>query len=140
MTEENQRANARAEVRKARQALAAADRLIESGLFEDAVSRLYYAVFHMASAVLLGLDIEVKTHAALQSLFAQHVVRAGLVAPDCSRRLAALFGVRQQADYNRHFTIDDRGAREELAGAREIIAELEAVLRARGVIDAAGKM
>lgn len=133
MTEENQRANARAEVRKARQAMAAADRLIEAGFFDDAVSRLYYAVFHMASAVLLSVNVEVKTHAALQSLFAQHVVRAGLVAPDCSRRLAALFGVRQQVDYNRHFTIDAAGARDERARAADLMAELEAVLRSRGI-------
>jgi len=137
VTEENQRANARAEVRKARQAFTAADRLIEAGLFDDAMSRLYYAAFHMASAVLLSVDVEVRAHAALQSLFAQHVVRAGLVAPDCSRRLAALFGVRQQADYNRHFTVNEQGARDERARAGELIAELESVLRARGVIDSA---
>lgn len=134
MTEENQLANARAELGKARRALAAADRLIEAGLFEDAASRLYYAAFHMASAVLLSVDVEVRTHAALQSLFAQHVVHAGLVAPDCSRRLATLFGVRQQADYNRHFTLDEAGAREERARAAALIGELEGVLRARGVI------
>jgi uncharacterized protein (UPF0332 family) len=134
MTGENRQRNAEAEIRKSRQALAAADALIAAGLYDDAVSRLYYAVFHMASAVLLGLDVEVRTHGALQSLFAQHVVRPGLVGLDASRRLAALFGVRQQADYNRHFETDEAGARAERVSAASLVEELESVLRARGVI------
>ncbi len=135
MTEENRRANALAEMRKSRHALAAADALIAAGLHDDAVSRLYYAVFHMASAILLSLDVEVKTHGALQSLFAQHVVRPGLIGADCSRRLAALFGIRQQVDYNRHFEMNEQGARDERARAASLIGELEAVLRSRGIIE-----
>ena len=135
MTEDNARDNARAELRKARHALAAADRLIEARLYDDAVSRLYYAVFHMTSATLLSVGVEVKTHSALQSLFAQHIVRPGLVAPECSRRLAALFGLRQQADYNRHFEMDEEGARAERAQAAELVAELESVLRSHGILD-----
>jgi uncharacterized protein (UPF0332 family) len=136
MTEDNRRANALAEIRKGRAALTAADTLIEAGLHVDAVSRLYYAVFHMVSAVLLSLDVEVRTHGALQSLFAQHVVRPGLVSTGCSRHLASLFGVRQQADYNRHFEVGEQDAREERARAAALIAELEAVLRDRGVAGA----
>lgn len=135
MTEANRAVNARAELRKSRDAMAAADALSAAGLYDDAVSRLYYAVFHMVSAVLLSVDVEVKTHGALQSLFAQHVVRPGLVGTDCSRRLAALFGVRQQVDYNRHFQMDERGAQEERTRAAALVTELESVLRVRGVID-----
>lgn len=110
--------------------------MIAAGLYEDAMSRVYYAAFHMASAVLLALGVEVKTHSALQALFSQHVVRPGLVTPGSSRHLAALFGLRQQADYNRHFQIDEQTAREERTRARELLAELETVLRARGVTEA----
>jgi hypothetical protein len=45
--------------------------------------------------------------------------------------------VRQQVDNNRHFAIDEHGAREERARAGAVVADLEAVLRARGVIETA---
>jgi uncharacterized protein (UPF0332 family) len=133
MTDDNRIANAAAEVRKAERALAAADALVEVGLLDDAMSRLYYAGFHMASAALLALGIEVKSHAGLSALFAQHLVKAGLVATSASRQLARLFALRQQADYNRHFEMDIAGAREEREVAGQLVDMLRSFLAGRGV-------
>ena len=60
--------------------LAAAHDLVTCRRYEDAVSRAYYAAFHAATATLLSLGIESKTHGGLRALFALHVVRPGLVA------------------------------------------------------------
>lgn len=40
------------EMKRARKALKASETLMDSGLYEDAVSRAYYAVLHAAKAAL----------------------------------------------------------------------------------------
>ncbi len=110
----------------------AAEALIAVAIYDDAMSRLYYAAFHAASAALLVLGVEATTHRGLMGLFSMHLVKPGLVSPDAGRSLAILEGLRNQADYNRHFSTDEKGAREERDRAHALLAELEAFVRARG--------
>lgn len=61
MTGENRKENLAIEVEKADASLRAADLCLHAGLFDDAVSRAYYAAFHMVQAVLLTLGLESRT-------------------------------------------------------------------------------
>ena len=79
MTEENARENARAQYAKACAALRAARALADLALFDDAASRLYYAVFHLVSAALLALGLQAQTHAGVAALLGQHLVKPGLL-------------------------------------------------------------
>jgi uncharacterized protein (UPF0332 family) len=54
--------NVRAEFTRALKSLQAAKVLQADGLFEDAVSRAYYAVMHAAKAALLIHDRVVESH------------------------------------------------------------------------------
>jgi len=49
------------ELTRAKKALLAAKTLLEKGLFEDCVSRAYYAVLHAAKAALFVTGIEPDT-------------------------------------------------------------------------------
>ncbi len=60
---------AAAELEIAATALRAATALLGLGLGLDAVSRLYYAVFHAARAALLARELRAKTHSGQLSLF-----------------------------------------------------------------------
>lgn len=57
-----QRRRADDELDAAAKALRAADLLLDAGLVLDAISRLYYAVFHAARAALLVHGKHTKTH------------------------------------------------------------------------------
>ncbi len=133
MTNENAVADSKAELQKAQASLRAARALVELELFDDAASRLYYAAFHGVSAALLVLGVQAQTHAGVATLLGQHLVKPGLLAPSVSHDLASLLGLRGQADYNRHFTLDEKGIREELAKTTEMFAVIEAFLASRGV-------
>ena len=69
----------RQELKKAEQSLKAAQNLLADGLYDDAVSRAYYAVFHSARAALKIKGTETVSHKGLISQFALHLVRAGEV-------------------------------------------------------------
>jgi uncharacterized protein (UPF0332 family) len=138
VTGENRRENLVIEVEKADASLRAADLCLHAGLFDDAVSRAYYAAFHMVQALLLTLGLESRTHGGAHDLFYVQFVRTGQIAPHVAKRFAALQKFREQADYARafHFTGDD--AREEVTSARAICVELRARLVNDGWIKEAG--
>ena len=133
MTEENARENARAQYAKACAALRAARALADLALFDDAASRLYYAVFHLVSAALLALGLQAQTHAGVAALLGQHLVKPGLLPAHASRDLATLMGLRGQADYNRHFVLDAEGFANELLRAERLFSLVGEFLAARGV-------
>lgn len=57
------------ELEIAQTALRAATALLDLGLVMDAVSRLYYAVFHAARAALMARERHAKTHSGQLTLF-----------------------------------------------------------------------
>jgi len=135
MTKDNRAINARAEMARGRRSLEAADQLAMSGLLDDAASRLYYAVFHMASAALLACDVEPTSHRGLQTLFSQYLVRPGNFDKAAQGVLVDLFALRNQSDYNRFFDVDAAMWALRRADAEGLLTALEAFVEARLGLD-----
>ena len=87
------------ELKKAEQALKAAQNLLADGLYDDAVSRAYYAVFHSARAALKIKGIETVSHKGLISQFALHMVKAGEVDEEYGDILRQIKEDRETGDY-----------------------------------------
>jgi uncharacterized protein (UPF0332 family) len=137
MTRDNARQNAEAELRKAYAARRAARVLADLGLYDDAASRLYYAVFHLISASLLCLGVQAQTHSGIASLLGQHLVKGNHLPTSVSRDFAILLGLRNQADYNRHFSLDEASTAEELLRVDGLFSSFEAFLTSNGIETAA---
>lgn len=99
MTGENRDANALAELRRAEQALTEADALAKLALHNGAASRACYAAYHAASAMLLRLGHQPRTHRGVEALVGKHLVEPGLLAPEHLVRLSRLQQKRSVADY-----------------------------------------
>jgi len=67
----------RAILRKANEKLLAAKTDLKSLLFDDAVSRAYYAVYHAISAVLADLGLTFSSHAQTLGAFNKDFVKSG---------------------------------------------------------------
>ncbi len=113
---------------KAEERLAAAHDLVTFRRYEDAVSRAYYAAFHAATATLLSLGIESKTHGGLRALFALHVVRPGLVARGVGRSLEDLYDNRRRSDYEVATYFGEEDAESALALAEAFLAACRHVI------------
>jgi uncharacterized protein (UPF0332 family) len=123
------------EVAHGEQALSAARALQALGMGNDAVSRLYYAAFHLVTALLLTEGVEPRRHRALPGLLLTHLGAAGFDAADAAR-VGRLATYRDMADYERAFDASAEVVDEALRDATHIVDKALAVLRARGVIDA----
>jgi uncharacterized protein (UPF0332 family) len=121
MTGANRAANARAEIAAARDALRVAEAALGLGIRRDAMSRLYYAVFHAARALLLLEGVEPKTHAGVARMLAEHLVRPGKLDAHAGLLVTRLQAYRQASDYSYAFEIDAGDAASELAAARAFV-------------------
>lgn len=91
MTDDNQRANAKAEMDRAKECLDEAMLLQLNGHPYGAVARAYYAVFHAARALLYSRGLETRSHRAVLSMVGEHFVRTGSLKASTGRDALAAF-------------------------------------------------
>ena len=132
MTEEAV-AYVREEIKKAERSLKAAQKLIETDLADDAISRAYYAVFHSARAALKTKEIETTTHQGLVTQFALHLVKPGLLEAEYSDILRQEKEDRETGDYESFtsFGLDEAGKLVEKA--EKFVTRIKKFLRDSGV-------
>ena len=69
------------------------------------VSDLYYACFHLSSALLASRGIEARSHEAVQKLLALHFVKPAALPQETTARLNELMDKRHVADYKPYIPI-----------------------------------
>ena len=65
--------------------------LFEEGLYGFAVSRAYYAMFYLVTAVLLTKDLNFSKHKAVVATFGQHFIKTNIFAHKFHMYLVAAF-------------------------------------------------
>jgi len=69
-------------LRKAEHALEMAEDLLKSGHAPDAASKIYYATYYAAQALLKAVGIDVIKHSAVESAFGYYFAKSGKVDPN----------------------------------------------------------
>ena len=108
MTAEERQQLAATRRKKAEQSYAVAEEILKDyPLF--AVNRYYYALFYAVGAVLILLDVSVKTHKGTINAFNRELVSTGKLGREEGRLLAKVFLWRTQGDYDddRAFTVEE---------------------------------
>lgn len=118
------------ELNRAKKALLAAKILIEKDLFEDCVSRAYYAVLHAAKAALALSEVEVDTHDGVRSMFGLHLVKTGKIEREFAKILTAEHEDREIGDYEIDIEIEEERARQRVSEAEKFVHRIEQYLQA----------
>jgi len=116
---------------QAREALIAAELLIDHQLYTGAVNRLYYACFYAATALLLSLGRNTKTHAGLRSLFSQHVIHTGLLPEEFGMLYNNLIEAREDVDYDEFIKPNPETTRNRLPEIKRFVDAVEQLIQAR---------
>lgn len=85
---------------KADHALEVAESLLEQGFPQDASSKIYYAMFYAAQALLRSKNIDVVKHSAVESALGYHFAKTGRIDPNYHRMLINARKVREIVDYD----------------------------------------
>lgn len=128
MNEANRIANARVEIEAAEEALFAAAALLNGGLLRSAVSRLYYGMLHLVRALVVSRGFDPRTHEGVETLFALHLVRTGVVDVQYSKVFAHLQKFREQADYGPLLALAPEDIAKDLSAVREFAGVVKHIL------------
>lgn len=74
--------------------------------YRSCVADLYYASFHLATALLAAKGLRARSHEAAQQLLALHFVRPGALPADTTKKMNALMDRRHTADYKTFVPMD----------------------------------
>jgi uncharacterized protein (UPF0332 family) len=113
---------------KTHESVRAAELMAENGLLKSAISRAYYAMFYVATALLLGRGLRFKSHSAVIAAFGQHYAATGLVPKEYHRYLIHAFDERNVADYETGQDLTSADVVEEIRHAKEFVSLAERML------------
>ena len=117
------------EIIRSRKALLAAKTLLKNELYEDCVSRAYYATLHAAQAALAKEDIEAESHQAVRKMFSLHLVKAGKIEKEFASILTAEQEDREIGDYDIEIEIEQETASKRVWDAEKFINRIEKYLQ-----------
>ena len=116
--------NIAAIIAKAEDKLKTARLDFSNGQFDDAVSRAYYAVYHMLTAVLFRHGQVYSSHAQTIGAFNREFIKTGIFPKEFTRQIQGLFADRQAGDYDVVARIDKATAAADLNAAETICSTL----------------
>lgn len=117
------------ELARATKSLQAARMLLENQLYEDCVSRSYYAVLHGAKAALVKIGIETKSHQAVRRMFGLHLIKTGQIEKHFAEILIAQQEDREIGDYDIYLNIEQDRARKRVTDAERFVKRIEKYLQ-----------
>jgi len=119
-------------LQKARRYVESAETLRLRSDFDSAVSRLYYAMFYCAEALLRAHGQSFSSHRAVISAFAQQFVRPAIVPKDLHRWLQTAFQKRQVGEYEFVAAIEEPEVLQMTSQARQFLSITEELLKNEG--------
>ena len=106
---------------KADESIRGARLLFEDGLFGFTVSRSYYAMFYLVTAVLLTKELNFSKHKAVISAFGRDFVKTGIFDHKFHRYLVEAFEYRQIGDYGQSGEITEETAQKSIDRAIDFL-------------------
>jgi len=107
---------------KAKQSLNASKYLLTGGYYDFALSRAYYAMFYIASAILLGDNLTFSKHSGVISAFGREFAKTGRVPVEFHRQLKEAQDLRNLGDYGAVNLISQEEAELQIQRAEAFVA------------------
>jgi uncharacterized protein (UPF0332 family) len=101
----------------------------ESGDYDSASSRAYYAVFHMMEGALLFKGLSYSKHSGVIAAFNLNFIKPGVFPKEFSKHIENLFEQRQIGDYDVESNIYDEEAEKNIRIALEIVSTIEEFIK-----------
>jgi uncharacterized protein (UPF0332 family) len=113
---------------RANKSLQIGEKLLKDGFYEDAINRIYYAVYYAVSALLYTRKLYPKTHRAMKYLFNKEFIQTGLIDKSQEDFYSQIFARRFEADYEDFFQIDLPRTKQYYEDAKKLITIIEDIL------------
>jgi uncharacterized protein (UPF0332 family) len=118
-----------AELNVAREALLESEQLQKVGLLRGAGSRIYFSIFHAASAALLAEGKRCGSHKETIATFGLEFAKTRRLDPKYHRYLIDAEDFREEADYVTTLPVSAERVAELITKAREFLSRIEGFLQ-----------
>jgi uncharacterized protein (UPF0332 family) len=108
-------------LKKAKDSIEAAGILLERRYYGFAASRVYYAMFYIAEALLLEKGLTFSTHKGVRSAFGKEFVKTGIMDRKFGKGLGAAYRLRENGDYEPQDKVSKEDVEEMLRLAKEFL-------------------
>ena len=109
---------------KAQQTIEEARLAIVQKAWSMAMNRIYYACFHAVTALLVKDGHPVGTHLGAKMNLGKYYVKEGLLAPQLGRLFSQLASLREKADYDVLFKVEEEDVIKFYPEAKEFMANV----------------
>lgn len=116
-------------IAKFKERMEAAKILIAGDKFEDAVSRLYYALFDAIRGMLEIKKITAKSHRGAISKFHENFFKTGIIDNKFSNTISKLIKLREGADYTFQMDLSKGEAKKAFHEVENFLAVIEKYLK-----------
>lgn len=94
-------------------------------------NRLYYAAFHMASALLLDKGLMAKSHSGIIHLIGSQFVAKNLLGREYGRLFSRLYELRQSGDYDDLYDATEEEVIPYIQKTNDFLLEMEKMITLR---------
>ena len=116
------------ELKKARETYEDINILIGANRLNGAANRMYYAVFHAVTALLIKNGLHAESHQGVSVLFSKHFIKEGLIDAEYGRLFARLENMREKSDYTCLFETTEEEVLPMIPKAKELVSIIEGLL------------
>lgn len=109
-----------------------ARQIFDIGLYDDTISRAYYAMFYAAKAALLNEGLDLRKHSATVAKFRELFVITGRVEADYLRYLGRAQSARERSDYAPFIPANREDALEILTTTETFITRMTKIIEIAG--------
>lgn len=109
---------------QAKERLGAAKELLRLGFYNDAISRIYYAMFSSMTLLFYVEGISFSKHKALITAFHRDFIKTGIFEKQFGKDVSDAFRKRQESDYNASISYDETDALEGIRAAEELLKRI----------------
>ena len=116
------------EIEKAHKLIDQFSILENAELWDTLANRVYYAVFHAVTALLIKKGLHAGSHQGVSVLFNKHFVKEKLVNEEYGRLLARLENMREKSDYTCLFETTKEEVMPMIPQAKDMISIIESLI------------
>jgi uncharacterized protein (UPF0332 family) len=98
-------------------------------LWDTLANRMYYAVFHAVTALLIKNGLHAESHQGVSVLFNKYFVKEGLIAAEYGKLLARLENMREKSDYTCLFETTEEDVSPMIPKAKEFVSIIETLIK-----------
>ena len=129
LSEDERKALVNLEIEKSQRMIDQLQLAIANKMWDLCANRLYYAVFHAVSALLISRNIQVGTHKGASIRFHQDFVAAGVFSPEAGHMYSRLQQLREEGDYNCYINTSESEVMQYVEPAKDLINQIISLIK-----------